>query len=124
MNSERLMRKLPLGVLSAILALAPIPGSTTSGVQNVTVTQLSIYMGSTATGAYVKFSPATPGLEGCSYAVGDNAWIDFAAQVVPSGRDIYASVLAAHLAGRPIGIGVNGCNASGYPIVYGVNVNQ
>lgn len=124
MNGESLMRKLSLGVLSAALALAPIPGSTTSGVQNVTVTQLSIYMGSTATGAYVKFSPATPGLEGCSYTGGDLAWIDFAAQVVPSGRDVYASVLASHLAGRPIGIGVNGCNASGYPIVYGINVNQ
>jgi len=76
--------------------------STAGGVNNVTVIETTIYMGSTRTGALVKFSPASPGLEGCSYAGGNYVFIDYAAQVTPSGRDLYATVLAAYLAGRTI----------------------
>ena len=109
-------------IVATAICLSPAV-STAGGVQNVTVVELTIYMGTTLPGALVKFSPAAQGLEGCSYSVGDYVFINFAAQTVPSGRDVYASVLAAYMAGRSIGIGTNGCNSSGYPIVYGVNVN-
>jgi hypothetical protein len=36
--------------------------------------------------------------------------------------EILRAVLAAYLAGKQIGIGLNGCSSSGYPVVYGVNV--
>ena len=110
-----------LGALVAAMGIFP-SFVLAGGVNNVTVIETTIYMGSTRTGALVKFSPASPGLEGCSYAGGNYVFIDYAAQVTPNGRDLYATVLAAYLAGRTIGIGTSGCTAEGFPIVYGINV--
>lgn len=59
--------RLSLLIMGVAMILAPTLGSA-GGVQNVTVVELTIYMGSTVPGALVKFSPAAPGLEGCSYS--------------------------------------------------------
>jgi hypothetical protein len=110
-------------LFSALLFLIPTFCSALDGVDGVTVVLATVYMGSTASGAYVKFSPAKPGFGGCTYTAGDLAWIDFSAQVTPNGRDVYATALAAYLAGHTIGIGVNGCSTGGvYPLVTGINV--
>ena len=116
-------RKLVSFFLSAMVILVPSFCAATDGVDGVTVVLATVYMGSTASGAYIKFSPAKPGFGGCAYSAGDLAWIDFSAQVTPSGRDVYATALAAYLAGHTVGIGVNGCTSSGgYPLVTGINV--
>ena len=115
-------RKIVSFLLSALLILVPKLSSALDGVDGVTVVLATVYMGSTASGAYVKFSPAKPGFGGCTYNTGDLAWIDFSAQVTPNGRDVYATALAAYLAGHTIGIGVNGCSSAGYPLVTGINV--
>ena len=109
-------------LLSGLLILVPTLCSAADGVDGVTVVLATVYMGSTASGAYVKFSPAKSGFGGCTYSTGDLAWIDFTAPVTPNGRDVYATALAAYLAGHTIGIGVNGCSSGGYPLVTGINV--
>ena len=74
--------------------------------------------GSYATGAYITFTPAIPGLESCSYANGNEVWIDF---TTADGKTMYATFMAAVLAGRAIGFGVSGCSG-GIPLVYRVDV--
>ena len=81
-----------------------------------TITSYGVY----ASGAYINFSPAQPGLEGCIYATGNELWIDFAQ---PEGKSLYATFLAAVLAGKPVGFGVSGCGDAGQlPLVYRVDV--
>jgi len=68
-------------------------------------------------------TPAWPGAEGCSNSSGNQVWIDFSGAAQPDGRSLYATVLAAYLAGHTLGFGVTGCGAGGqYPLVYRVDV--
>jgi hypothetical protein len=90
----------------------------------VTIETATIYMGSSYPGALVKISPAYPaGLGGCSYTTGNYVFIDFAAQVTPSGRDLYASVVAAFMAGHQVAFGTSGCSSDGaYPRASAINL--
>jgi hypothetical protein len=89
--------------------------------------QLSIYMGTAgggSTGAYIDITPAHPGLEGCSNTSGNELWIEFSTQTTPNGKDLYATVLAAYLAGRTITFGVSGCGFGGeFPVIYRVDMS-
>jgi len=108
-----------LGILGALLASASI-----ADTNSVTVVRTAIYMGSTYPGMLVSISPAYPGLDGCSNTAGQYVFIDFAAQTVPSGRDLYASVLAAYLSGHTVAFGTQGCSSDGsYPVVVAVAIN-
>jgi hypothetical protein len=93
-------------------------------ITSVTITGLSIYAGSTGSqGAEVSFTPAMPGVEGCTYPAGNVFWIDFASASQPDGKSLYATVLAAYLAGHSLTFGVLGCAESGQlPLVYRVDV--
>lgn len=109
---------------SALLSLAPALGWAYGTTNTVTITTLTIYMAANTTGALVKFTPANPsGLTGCTYTTGDYVFIDFSATGNPNGRDLYASLLAATMAGKQVDIGTLGCGDGGYyPLAYGVNV--
>lgn len=105
------------------VSFAAMPGLAAAATQvsGVTIVTVGIYTPSGGTqGAYVTFSPANPGLEGCTYNLGNELWID-ATQA--EGKALYASVLAASLAGRTVTFGVSGCANSGQvPLVYRVDV--
>ncbi len=109
-------------ILLGLGTLAVAPTAALANTNTVTITMTTVYMGSTRTGALIQISPAYPGMNGCTYATGDQIFIDFAAQVTPGGRDLYATVLAAYLAGRQVSFGTQGCTSEGFPIAYGVNV--
>lgn len=103
--------------LAAAAVLAPTTAAAWTGYNFVTILQVTTYMPPAASGVLIKFSPTTQNLEGCSDTTGNYAWIDMSQS---DGRAVYASVLAAHAAGRLIDIGVHGCNAEGIPRVYAV----
>jgi hypothetical protein len=105
------------------LATLMLPGLSLAwgGYNNVNILQLTLYQAPADVGALVKFSPATPNLEGCTYKTGDTAWID---TTTADGKGVYASLLAAQLAGHSVDVGVHGCVAGGYPRVYGITVHQ
>ncbi len=117
----RTMKRLGAILVVGSAGTSPVALANTNAV---TVEMTTVYMGSTYPGALVKISPAYPaGLGGCSYTTGDYVFIDFAAQVTPSGRDLYASVVAAFMAGRQVSFGTSGCSSDGaYPRAYGVNL--
>lgn len=100
----------------------------TSGYNYFTPTDVSIYQAGQSSapgGVLITFSTASAtgaDNEGCTYSGKGYAWIDWSSTALPDGKALYASVLAAYLAGKQIGIGLNGCSSSGYPVVYGVNV--
>ena len=116
MKSFTAMTFASLAPISTALATSQVPAST--------ITSMGSYTGASgATGAWVVFSPAIPGLEGCSNTAGNQVWIDFSSTVQPDGKTIYATVLAAFLSGHAIGFGVGGCADAGQlPLVYRVDV--
>ena len=89
------------------------------------VTLLTVYQAGQASwpGVLSQFpSTLPPDTEGCARSGQGYAWIDFSSTAQPDGKALYATVLSAYLAGKMIGIGVNGCSSLGYPLVYGINV--
>jgi hypothetical protein len=111
--------KIRLSVLAITTSLLPTLGAAWSGYNRVTILDLTTYQAPATAGISVKFSPATPNLEGCSYTTGDYAWID---TTQADGKAVYASILAAYLAGRSVDIGVHGCASNGTPRVYGISI--
>ncbi len=77
-------------------------------------------IGAYTTGGYLWVTPASPGAEGCSYAPGDQVWIDW--QSDPNGKSLYSTALAAYLAGNKVGYALSGCTSGGLPIVYRIDV--
>jgi hypothetical protein len=116
-------------ILAGLLILTQASAHAATQIGSVTVTGASIYMGNVgggATGAYIDITPAQPvGLEGCSgYGGGTTLWIDFSAQTAPDGKALYATVMAAFLAGRTLTFGVSGCGYSGQmPQIYRVDIS-
>lgn len=108
--------------------LMPHVGWSWSGYNKVTVSLVTIYEAGigAAPGALIQFSGGTGAdNEGCTQSGKNLAWIDWSSSILPDGKAIYATVLAAQLAGKLIGIGLNGCSSAavgGYPLVYGINV--
>lgn len=91
---------------------------------SVTITGATIYKGTTYPGMLVSISPAYPGLDGCSNAAGQYVFIDFSNQTAPTGRDLYAAVLGAMLAGHTVRFGTVGCSSDGaYAMVTSVSVD-
>lgn len=113
-------------LLGLALALTATNASASTQIINVTVTTVTIYKGDSGSqAAEIYFSPAVPGAEGCSYAPGNIVWIDFQSAMQPDGKSLYATVLAAFLAGRTVNFGVAGCADSGLlPNVYRVDVGS
>jgi hypothetical protein len=119
------VRRLGTLALLCVAVWAPAPGFCWSGYNSVTMSLVTLYQGGQASppGALIKVSPVAPSdTEGCTYSGQGYVWIDWSGTIQPDGKAIYASLLAAHLAGKTVGIGVNGCSTNGYPLVYGINV--
>ena len=121
MNGFSRLRVMFATVLAIALGGAPALSTAATQVSGVTIVTVGIYVPSGGSqGAYVTFSPANPGLEGCTYSVGNELWID---TTQSDGKALYASVLAASLAGRTVTFGVGGCANNGQvPLVYRVDV--
>ena len=102
------------------------PGVSQAGtyVSGVTIQSVNLYAGASSQGAYIVIWPALPsGTEGCTYTPANELWIDFSSTAQPDGKTLYATVLAAFLAGRQMTFGVLGCGANGaVPLVYRVDV--
>ena len=118
MFTQRRFRTISLSVLGTAAVLLPTLSTAWTGYNNVTVVELTTYQVPATAGVLVKFSPASHNLENCTYAGGDYAWIDTSQA---DGKSVYASLLAAYLAGRNVDIGVHGCT-EGRPRVYGITV--
>jgi hypothetical protein len=122
------MDKYIFGIIAIAIGLTPTVGFAWSGYNNVTPTMVNVYQASQTTtpGALIQFSPGSASgadNEGCAQSGKGYAWIDWSSTAQPDGKALYTSVLAAFMAGKQIGIGINGCNSSGYPVVYGINLN-
>ena len=88
------------------------------------INYINVYAGTAAQGANIQFSPARPNVEGCPYAPGNLVWIDFSSPIQPDGKVLYATVLAAVMAGKTVIFSVRGCGPNGQvPMVYSVQVN-
>jgi len=126
MRKTYALRMTQCGLVAMVLAYACTPqkAAATTQISSITVTGLSIYAGSTSSqGAEVIFSPAMPGIEGCTLPAANVLWIDFSSATPPDGRSLYATVLAAYLAGHTLTFGVGGCALGGQiPVVYRVDV--
>lgn len=68
----------------------------------------------------IRFTPAIPNLEGCPYSAGDEVIIDWTTD--PNAKAMYATALAAYLAGQKVGFGVSGCYPGSAPLAYRVDV--
>lgn len=87
-----------------------------------TITDITVYsVASGENGAYIVLTPAFPAdTEGCTDSASNEIWIDFSDA---NGKTLYATVLAAQLAGQTLKFGVRGCGDNGQlPLVYSVNV--
>jgi hypothetical protein len=124
MQFDNIRKRSALFLASTALLLMcgiAVAGSTTSQVPP----SLNIYMGSSGTtGVIVLISPAQPTtLTGCTDTAGNYVFINFASTTAPTGRDLYATVLAALLASQPISFATSGCDPTGtYPQVSGLTI--
>lgn len=84
------------------------------------LTMVTIYRGTVRSGAMIKPSATFTNGDGCSQSA--DLFIDFSTAEAPDGKALYATALAAHLAGKSVSIGTLGCSAEGFPVVYGINV--
>lgn len=50
-------------------------------------------------------------------------WIDWTSTLQPDGKALYATALAAAMAGMKIDINVGGCSQGYYPLVYMIAVH-
>jgi hypothetical protein len=101
-------RRSTLGVAVMALLVPALGWTGTAGP--VTITRLTIYMAAEHTGAIITISPATSSVNNsCSYTGNDDVWIDFSAPGSPSGRDLYATALAAFTTGQQITVATVGC---------------
>lgn len=113
------MKPVARAIAAGAIASYAIAGAASTQVPpDRTITKMGLY----SSLGYIEFTPAIPGLEGCSYTAGDQVGIDWSTDA--NAKTIYATALAAYLAGQKVGFGVSGCNAGGLPLVYRVDVVQ
>ena len=79
-------------------------------------------MGSYENIGFIAFTPAIANSENCAYINGDQVIIDWTSS--PNAKTMYATALAAYVAGRKIGFGISGCYPGSAPLVYRVDVAQ
>jgi len=111
------LRTLARAMATAIVAgYAIVAAASTQIDVDRTITSMGAYGGA----GYIYFTPAVPNLEGCAHSAGDLIMIDWTAD--PNAKVMYATALAAHLAGQRVGFGVSGCHSNGGPLAYRVDV--
>jgi len=88
----------------------------TDAVQNVQITKIQAYESSVS----LKFSPAFDNTQGCTHStIKDLAAIDFDSN---KGKEMYSLVLTAVVSDKPVSLYLNGCDSSGVPSIYRVDV--
>lgn len=108
---------------SAIALALPANVFADTSIAPQAIAYVNIYAGTVAQGAVIQFSPAQPNVEGCPSAPGNLVWIDFSSPTQPDGKVLYATVLAAVMAGKTPIFSVRGCGNNGQiPLVYSVQV--
>lgn len=105
-------------MIMAVLAIVNIQSSQASTQVTLYGDRTILRVGAYVSGGYIQFSPALSGAEGCPTQ--DHLWIEWGSQ--PDGKALYATVLAAHLAGQKMTFGVSGCSSGGHPLVYRVDI--
>jgi len=116
------MKKNAIRTLLRALAAAVLAGYTliAAATTQIAPDRTILQIGSYADLGYIVFSPAVPNLEGCSYTTGDQVAVDWSTN--PNNKSIYATALAAYLAGQKVGFGVSGCYSTGLPLLYRIDV--
>jgi hypothetical protein len=121
------MLRYVFAVVAIACGLGPSIALAQSGYTNVTITSVNLYQASQSStpGTLIVYSPS-PGTgsdaEGCASSGIGYAWIDWSSATLPDGKALHEAVLAAFMAGRPIGIGIKGCSSAGYPLVFGITL--
>jgi len=108
-------------LLSAMFGVSlPVPVWAGSSYNQVTVSRLLVFQASSGAnpGSLIVFTPAIADSEGCTKSGVGYAWIDWTSTLQPDGKSLYATVLAASLAGKTVDIVVSGCSQGYYPLVY------
>jgi hypothetical protein len=122
----QIMRPIVFAILASTFALSPAAARAWSGYQTVTIALLTIYQSGHASppGVVVTISPANlTDVEGCSHSSQGYAWVDYSSQGEPDGKALYATLLAAQIAGKSISLGLNGCASNGFPMIYAIEVS-
>lgn len=122
MFRRHVMRILAFQLLAIGAASMPALAATTYG--SVTAVKLLVFQASSGAnpGSLIMFSPAIPDSEGCVKSGQGYAWIDWTSTLQPDGKSLYATVLAAAMAGKQLDLVVGGCSQGYYPLVYQVVV--
>jgi hypothetical protein len=115
-----LIRSFVRGAIALCAGLVTSQAHAYGGTAWGPITVLSLYRGTVRTGALIQPSVAFTNADNCSNAA--NLFIDFSTTEAPDGKALYATALAALLAGKSVSIGTLGCSSEGYPLVYGINV--
>ena len=122
MSAARIAKQVTCATVVALIALASPVGHAWSGYGQVSVRLLTVYQAGAgvAPGVLIELTTSPGDTEGCAHSNEGAAWIDWSRTGEPDGKAMYSSILAAHMAGRLVGIGLNGCSSGGYPVAYGV----
>src|SRR5436190_7321301 len=106
---NKIMSRVMLSSLAAGSVLASSPVYAYGGTAWGTITMLTIYRGSVRTGALIEPSATFTNGDNCSNPV--NLFINFSTTETPDGKALYATALAAQLAGKSVSIGTQGCSS-------------
>ena len=111
--------------IAAGLFAGPQFSAAWSGASSITLSALTVYQSGKASppGVVIQFSPVGTDTEGCSHSNQGYAWIDYSTTGEPDGKAIYATALAAQIAGKSVGFGLNGCSSNGFPVIYAIIVS-
>jgi hypothetical protein len=124
-NCNRAARCLAGVVFVIVAGVMSRAGWAASSYNSVTVTHFNIFQASSgaAPGVVIFFTPAISDSEGCTKSGQGYAYIDWTSTLQPDGKALYATALAAALAGKRMDIVVGGCSQGNYyPLVYQIVV--
>lgn len=105
-----------VAVAGTAVAYAMTAAATTQVSPDRAITGIGSYVGA----GWVTFHPAIPNLEGCPYTAGDTVYFDWSTN--PNVKMMYATAMAAYVAGQKVGFGVSGCYSNSAPLAYRVDV--
>src|SRR5262245_47738495 len=106
-----IMRNKPAStILASCIAIAaistPLPSFAYGGTGWGSFTMVTIYRGSERPGALINHSATFTNNDGCAHP--ENLFIDFSVTESPDGKTLYATALAAQLAGKSVSVGTKG----------------
>jgi len=118
-----LSKSVSLATTVAVALSLPMAAFSDTEISPQSITAVNVYSGTTAQGAWIKFAPAQPNVEGCPYAAGNLMWLDFTSATQPDGKVLYGTVLAGVVSGKKIVFSVRGCGNGGQiPLIYAVEI--